>query len=196
MKLHLIKNYESNKLQNKLFLDDFLKVQRLPYASLLEDNEFNVIKAAKNGFHIISVAFIGLTNFSAVCQYGFGIEQPEQERFITPINTKKETGTLFPKYKLTILPYRYKTSAFMNVDKYDYTNGKGFTRDEVMVHIKDAIIAETDYIKSGKLVFDFRDLGEDMLRYRNLLHLFLTEDYKDYDWEVFMYSFDNSEWKI
>ena len=195
MKLHLIKHYEPPK--KRLLADsyNFNVIQRLPYESLLEDNEFNIFDSAKNGYHIISVAFIGLTNFSAVCQYGFGIDQPEQERFITPINTKKETGTLFPKYKLTILPYRYKTSALMNVDTYDYTNGKGFTRDEVIVHIKDAIKAETEYIKSGKLVFDFRDLGEDMLRYRNLLHLFLTEDYKDYDWEVFMYSFDNSEWK-
>lgn len=80
------------------------------------------------------------------------------------------------------------------MDTYDYTNGKGFTRDEVMIHIKDAIKAEAEYIKSGKLVFDFKDLGEDMFRYRNLLHLFLT-DYNDYDWEIFMYSFDNSEWK-
>lgn len=192
MKLHLIKHFDPNKPVDKSIYEDFLNKHRIPYTTKLDD--YDIIDSANNGFHIISVAFIGLTNFSSVCQYGFGIDQYEQERLITPINTKKETGTIFPKHNLTILPYRYRTTPVMTVDEYDYTSGKGFTIDEVEVHLKDALITETDYIKSNKLVFDFRDLGKDMIRYRNRLHTYLTQEYNRYNWDVYMYSFDNSEW--
>lgn len=192
MKLHLVKHPDPNKPLEKLILDVFLNKQRISYASMLDD--FDIFDAAKNGYHIISVAFIGLTNFSSVCQYGFNIDQYEQDRLITPINTKKETGTVFPKHNLTILPYRYRTTPVMTVGEYDYTNGKGFSIDEVEVHIKDALKAETDYIKCGKLVFDFKDFAKDMLRYRNRLHTYLTQEYNNNDWEVYMYSYDNTEW--
>jgi hypothetical protein len=192
MKLHLIKHPDPNKPVEKLILYDNLNKQRIPYASMLDD--FDIFDAAKNGYHIISVAYIGLTNFSSVCQYGFNIDQYEQDRLITPINTKKETGTVFPKHNLTILPYRYRTTPVMTVGEYDYTNGKGFSIDEVEVHIKDALKAETDYIKCGKLVFDFKDFGKDMLRYRNRLHTYLTQEYNNNDWNVYMYSYDNTEW--
>lgn len=193
MKLHLIKHYEPNRDKadkHILLISEKLNKQRLPYSSLLE--EFDIFEAAKNGFHIVSVAFIGLTNFSSVCQYGFGINQQEQDKFITPINTKKETGTLFPKYNLTILPYRYRTTPIMTIGEYDYTNGNGFTIEEVETHIKDAFKSLTDYIKSNKIILDFRDLGEDMLRYRNFAHSYLS-DFKDFEWDCYMYSFDNSE---
>lgn len=193
MKLHLIKHYDPNKSLDKLISDDFLNKQRIPYTTMLDD--FDIFKAAKNGYHIISVAFIGLTNFSSVCQYGFNIDQYEQDRLITPINTKKETGTVFPKHNLTILPYRYRTTPVMTVGEYDYTKGKGFTIDEVEEHIKDAFKAEIDYIKSNRLVFDFRDFGQDMLRYRNRLHTYLSQEYNHFEWDVYMYSYDNSEWK-
>ncbi|MFH1004870.1 MAG: hypothetical protein V1781_05180 [Bacteroidota bacterium] len=73
-------------------------------------------------------------------------------------------------------------------------DGKGFSIDEVRIQILDAIKCEKKYIKSGKLMIDFRDFGDDMLRYRNVVHDYLTTDYKDNNWEVYMYSFDNSEW--
>ena len=193
MKVHLIKNPSPNNPAEKLLLaKDIIKAQNDSLASMLD--KFDIIEAAKSGYHIISVGFIGLTNFSTVCQYGFNLDQYEQDKLITPINSKKETGTVFPKYNLTILPYRYRTTPVMTVGEYDYTNGKGFAIDEVEIHIKDALKAETDYIKSGKLVFDFKDLGKDMLRYRNRLHRYLMQEYKDNDWEVYMYSYDNSEW--
>lgn len=77
---------------------------------------------------------------------------------------------------------------------HDYTNGKGFSIDEVRTQVRDAFKVETEFIKSGKLVFDFRDIGSDMLRYRNIVEHYLTTEYKDNDWEVFIYSADNTEW--
>ncbi len=83
----------------------------------------------------------------------------------------------------------------MTVGEYDYTGGKGFTLEEVETHIKDAFKAEIDYVKSGKLVFDFRDFEEDMLRYRNLVHGYLTRAFNNYDWDCYMYSFNNYEFE-
>lgn len=83
----------------------------------------------------------------------------------------------------------------MTVGNYDYTGGKGFTIEEVENHILDAFKSEVDYVKSGKLVFDFRDFGEDMLRYRNLVHGYLTRDFGSYDWDCYMYSFNNYEFE-
>lgn len=196
MKLTIIKHSDPPKtkqVKELILIDKFFDEQtRMPYSKL---DKFDLFDAAKNDFHIISVAKIGLTNFSSVCEYGFGLNQYEQEELIIPINTKKETGTSFPKHKLTILPYRYRTTPVMTIGVYDYTDGKGFSIEEVGNHIKDAFKAEINYIKSGKLVFDFRDFGEDMLRYRNLVHGFLTKDFKDYNWDCYMYSFNNYEFE-
>lgn len=196
MKLTIIKHPDPTRTKQEKItvLTDkyFDEHTRISFSKL---DEFDLFDAAKNDFHIISVAKIGLTNFSAVCQYAYGIDQNEQDRLITPINTNKETGTLFPKHRFTILPYRYRTTPMMTVGEYDYTKGKGFTIEEIEVHIKDALKAETDFIKSNKLLFDFRDFGEDMLRYRNLVHGFLTRDFKDHNWDCYMYSFNNYEFE-
>lgn len=196
MKLTIIRNPDPPKTEQvkKLVLSDkfFDEQTRIPYLKL---DEFDLFAAAKNKHHIITIAKIGLTQFSSVCEYVFGLDQYEQEHIITPINTKKETGTIFPKHKLTILPYRYRTTPVMTTGTYDYTGGKGFSIEEVENHIKEAFRAEIDYVKSGKLVFDFRDLGEDMLRYRNLVHGFLTRDFNNYDWDCYTYSFNNYEFE-
>jgi hypothetical protein len=190
MRLHLIKHTDPNKPLDKTFLEKYW--QRIPYTTLLDD--FDILGALIDGYHIISVAYIGLTYFSYIAEFGLHLDQYEQERLITPINTQHETGTLFPKYNLTILPYRYRTTPVMTVGTYDYTGGKGFSIEEVETQIKDALKAETDYINSKKLVFDFRDFGEDMLRYRNRLHTYLTQEFNHNNWDVYMFSYDNSEW--
>jgi hypothetical protein len=191
MKLYFIKNPSPTSHKGVKLLLNRIHHSK---SQLLEDADFDIVQAAKKGYHIISVAYIGLTFFSYVCEYGFGIKQPQQEEIITPVNEKKETGTLYPGCRLTIVPYRYKTSAFMSFGIHDYTNGKGFLIDEVKMQVHDIFKSEIDFVKSGKLVFDFRDLGSDMLRYRNIVEHYLTTSYKDNDWEVFIYSADNSEW--
>lgn len=195
MKVYLSKHYEPLKPKDKqhVLIDQVIKNDRIS-VELLE-NDFDVIAAAKEGFHIVSLAFIGLTNFSSVCRSAFNIDQPEQESYITPINTKKETGTMYPKHNLTILPYRYRTTAGMTVGTYDHTHGEGFSIDEICSHIKDALLAETEYIKAGKIVFDFRDLGEDMRRYTNATRRILSDEYSDMDWKIYMFSSDNTEWE-
>lgn len=148
---------------------------------------FDDMNAIKNGFHVISVSFIGMTYFSSLCQYGLNINQIEQEKIIDPILRNKETGTLYPKHNLTILPYRYSTNAFMTIDSIDFTNGKGFDIDEVRSQLQDAFKAETEHVKSNKMFFDFRDLGEEMLRYNNVVQNILQNEFGDSSIECYMY---------
>lgn len=190
MKIHIIKREDPRPAPEKLLLLELLPPLDPPLERLVS---FDAIGAANNGFHIISVAALSLTHFSAMCEFGFGIPTNQQEMLIQPILRAKETGTLFPKHRLTILPYRYHTTPIMLSPPHDYTHGKGFTIEEVETHIRDAIRAERDHIKAGQLLFDVRDYGDDMLRYRNTIERLLRTECGQYDWSCYMYSFDNSE---
>ena len=191
MKINIIKNNNPTKkrweeLHLKLPFDkdkqDFEKIENL-----------DIIVAAKDKYHIVSVGIIGLTFFSTVCDFGFGIGQPEQESLIQPVLDNKETGTLFPKSNLTILPYRYKTNAGYTWDGTDVTGGEGFATEEIKKHILDALQAETDHVKSGKVIFDFRDLGDEMYTYNSILHYIVLNNFRDIEGNIFYYSFNNKE---
>ena len=188
------------KRRKRLILLDILtesetsfKERQESYNRFETNNYLDIIEFAKKGYHIVSVGIIGLTNFSNVCQYGFGIKQPKQELYISKINSLKETGTLYPSYCLTILPFRYSTNARMTVNSIDFTNGEGFSREEVVTHITDAINAELTYIKSGNIVFDFRDLGDEMIWYTNVLRNLLIDQFFDINCNIYFYSFNNEE---
>jgi len=195
MNLTIIRNPSPPKSDYEpLLLEKIIREKEKENSPYNTVDDFDLDSAIANGFHIITVAFVALTHFSTICEFKFGINQESQYQLVTPIIEKKETGTLYPLHKLTILPYPYLTTRF-GVGGHDYTNGKGFTIEEIEGHIKDAFKAEIDYVKSGKLFFEFRDLGKDMLRYRNRTYRYLMEDYKDYDWDCYMYSFDNYEFE-
>jgi hypothetical protein len=194
MKIIIIKNPYPLKTELPHLLSRRDPILNRPHY-LTVDN-FDFIKAAQDGYHIITVAFIGLTYFSSICEYGFGIKQSEQEKLIQPILNKKETGTLYPKHNLTILPYRYTTNAFITSNSHDITNCKSFSVEEIKTQIEDSLRAEIKYIKKGKLFFDFQDLQKDMFRYFNVLIGFLCNEYKKFNWECYVYSVDNSEFKI
>jgi len=193
MEFRLIQNPNLLIGERKSFcLDELLEKRGFNFVRL---DDFDIVDAARKGFHIVTIGFIGLTNFSAICQFAFGIDQNEQYEFIQLVNSKKETGTLWPKYNLTILPYRYLTTPVMTIGTYDFTDGKNFSNNEVRTHLEDALEAEIKYIKSGKIVFDFFNLGEDIARYTRILIDLLTLDnrYKDKNWECYIYSICNSE---
>jgi hypothetical protein len=196
MKLHVIKHHDPAHPEDKHRLSDFLTKQfESTLLPMVQIQTFDAIDAAKNGYHIVTVAALSLTHYSAVCEFGFGISPEEQERQIRPILEKKKTGTFFPNYKLTVLPFRYHTTRIRLGGEYDYTHGSGFSIEEVETHIKDAIHAERDIVREGRVLFDFRDFGTDMLRYRNTLTRFLSTEYSHHDWECYFYSYDNSEFE-
>lgn len=102
--------------------------------------------------HIVTFAQMGLT-FSH--EYLRSIIKDEKMLFdlISQVCRKKETGSLVPFANLTILPVEYLFYPVMGgeaiSEKYSDEDYKNFLRD--------AIKAEIEYVKSGKMVFDFRD---------------------------------------
>jgi len=126
------------KLKEKLNID-------ANYIDLLKNKEI----------HIVTPAFIGLTQCSAYLNFGCGMNQPQQEVFVNHVNEKKEVGTLYPMHHMTLFPYRYKTGAFMNFGPpHDYTDGKGFSDNDFATFIADILKSEIEYIKSGRLVIE------------------------------------------
>ena len=191
MKINIIKNESPiKKRSQELVLSLLFHQQNLDFNKI--DN-LDIIEASKNDYHIVNVGIIGLTFFSTVCEFGFGIKQQEQEFLIQPILNKKETGTIFPKAKLTIFPHRFKTNAGYTWDSTDITRGEGFTTEEIKKFILDALQAETKYIKSGKVIFDFRDLGDEMYIYNSILHNIILNDFREIECDIFYYSFNNKE---
>lgn len=159
--------------------------------NVIKIDDFNIEKAVKDGYHIVCIGFIGLTMFSSICQFWLNPEmkQEQQQVFVEMVNSSQETGTLFPNYKLTILPYRYRTTAFMTVGSYDYTDGKGFDFDDIKKHLEDAFEAEIKYINSKKMYFCFLDLDPEIeIKYIYCLYELLNDKYQNYDGDIYMHS--------
>lgn len=98
----------------------------------------------KKRVHIICPAINSLTIFNVFAHNIGGLENEQVTKLAEEVNTKNETGTLYPKLSLTIIPL----SAFGN--RNDFGN-----RIIINRHIDDCFEAETRYIKSSKMVFIF-----------------------------------------
>jgi len=71
------------------------------------------------------------------------------------VNRAKETGTLYPKINITLLPSPSACYGFIDSNVY---NDGDYSEEEVIAHILDAFKANSEYIKSDKMYFDFRNL--------------------------------------
>ena len=186
MRLNIIRN-ERPYLQRKP--GTILKFENNQDFNRIED--LDVIDAAKNGFHIVTVGFLGLTVISHICEYGFGIKYQEQIKLLKLIQDNNETGTLFPKAKLTILPYLNKNNINLNfLDIYEVIR---LIKEDIQKNIYDALNAESKYIKSGKVIFDFRGLGDEMHTYNSILRKIILNEFKEIEGDIYYYSFNNEE---
>ena len=115
--------------------------------------DFAVMKDLKNGkTHIVFLAVNGLTFFNAL-SVDNTLEETEKEisseqatRLCNVVNEKNETGTLYPKLNITILPLtRYE-------NREDWDN-----EDSMKKNINDAFKANSLYIKSKEMIFAFEN---------------------------------------
>ena len=186
MRLNIIRN-ERPYLQRKP--GTILKFENNQDFNRIED--LDVIDAAKNGFHIVTVGFLGLTVISHICEYGFGIKFQEQIKLLKLIQDNNETGTLFPKAKLTILPFLNKNNINLNfLDMYEVIR---LIKEDIQKNIYDALNAESKYIKSGKVIFDFRGLGDEMHTYNSILRNIILNEFKEIEGNIYYYSYNNEE---
>ena len=62
------------------------------------------------------------------------------------INRSNETGTLYPKANITAIPRHYFRESLTR---------KVYPENDLRICIRDAFVAEKDYIKSGFMIFEF-----------------------------------------
>jgi|1048.fasta_scaffold02505_5 hypothetical protein len=113
--------------------------------------DFSVKEDLKNNkFHMVFVAVNALTFFNAFAvvdpstETEKGISLEQATRLCEIVNEKNETGTLFPKLNITILPL----SRYNGRDDWD-------NEERMKKNIKDAFLANSLYIKSRVLIFAF-----------------------------------------
>ena len=122
----------------------------------LEDGspDKNWNKELKEGrCHLVAFAEIGMSNYSACCEFGYGMKQSEQQVYADKVNSANETGTLYPKANITILPQRLFRSRV--------PDGQA-----LRTALRDAFVAERDHVKSGLVILDFTgsDVSAAMVR--------------------------------
>jgi hypothetical protein len=202
MTINIIKNENSSVIINEIprkyrMWHDFFSQPKSDIFNIISDFDYKV--AAANGFHFVCVARTGLTFFSSVCRYCFSLDNTKQDKYKEIVNKNNETGTIFPLVNLTILPYRNTIlgnhdieSEGHNLEIEEIFKGKSVYNPMIEKDIIDAFEAELNYVKSGKIIFDFRDLGSALLCiYNKILHQITENKYKDIKCEVYYYSFNN-----
>jgi hypothetical protein len=110
---------------------------------LCTKDETDYIPALTDGsVHVIAFAEEGFSFFKAYCEFALGFSVQQGVAFCRKVNDADETGTLWPRGNLTAMPKR-----FFREEKWDET---GFRRC-----LRDAFIANRDYCKSSRMVFQF-----------------------------------------
>jgi hypothetical protein len=117
---------------------------------------FQVAEDLKNGkTHMVFVAVNGLTFFNS-----FAVEDPSQEtvrglsteeasKLCKMVNEKNETGTLYPKLNISLLPLtRYE-------ERNDWENEIAMKKN-----IIDVFYSNSEYIKSDQIIFAFEERGD------------------------------------
>lgn len=119
-------------------------------------DHIDFIPLLKNGStHYVSVAMPGLTIACHNIEFAGGFDYRHRNDFMMTVNRAKETGTLYPKVNITLLPS--PSASYGGMDSNMYNEGD-YSEEEVIVHILDAFKANSEYIKSRTMYFDFRDL--------------------------------------
>jgi hypothetical protein len=106
--------------------------------------------------HYVSLAVPGLTVVSACVEFGGSFDARRRNDFMLRVNHAKETGTLYPQANISLLPS--PTASYGVMDHNVHHEGE-YSKAEVVAQILDAFKANSQYIKSRKMYFDFRNLG-------------------------------------
>jgi hypothetical protein len=121
-----------------------------------DDNSIDCVGLLKSGsIHYVSVAMPGLTFASANVEFAVGFNIGQRNDFMMTVNRAKETGTLYPKANITLLPS--PSASYGGMDSNTYNDGD-YSAEEVCAHILDAFKANSQYVKSKKMYFDFRNM--------------------------------------
>ena len=120
------------------------------------DLDIDWVALLQNGScHYVSVAMPGLTFVSANIEHAGGFDTRQRNDFMMKVNHARETGTLYPRVNITLLPS--PSASYTGGDVVRYHDGD-YPQMDVVIHILDAFKANTDHVKGDKMYFDFRCL--------------------------------------
>jgi len=123
---------------------------------LRHDEEIDFVPLLKSGsIHYVSVAMPGFTVVSANIMFASGFDHMHRNDFMIAVNHGRETGTLYPKVNITLLPS--PSASYGGMDSNIYNEGD-YSEEQVVAHILDAFKANSQHVKSPKMYFDFRNL--------------------------------------
>jgi hypothetical protein len=105
----------------------------------------------KGKIHIVCVAVNALTFFNAIAVQSLGISSELATLWCKEVNEKNETGTLYPKFNITLIPVP------------NYENRNDWDNETIMIkHIKDAFLANSKYIKSSEIIFALEQVKDSL----------------------------------
>ena len=128
----------------------------------------------KKEIHYISYAASGLTIPSSIIEFAGGFSVDDIYELMTKVNQERETGTLYPKANISLLPLPSMRSRF-GLEPGDTFNDGDYSNEQIVSHILDAFKADTRYIKSNKMYFDFRYIIGNESQYISCLELAFNE---------------------
>lgn len=127
-----------------------------PFASLLKGGSI----------HYVSLAVPGLNVASACVEFGGGFDIRHRNDFMMRVNHGRETGTLYPEVNITLLPS--PSASYGGLDSNVYHDGD-YSEKDAVGHILDAFKANSQYVKSQTMYFDFRNCGVSESHYLSCL---------------------------
>jgi hypothetical protein len=126
------------------------------FTFLKHDDNIDFIQLLKDdSCHYVSIAMPGLTVACANIEFAGGFDARQRNDFMMTVNRAKETGTLYPRTNITLLPS--PSASYGGLDSNKYNDGD-YSEERVVAHILDAFKANLQYIKSTRMYFDFRNL--------------------------------------
>jgi len=116
------------------------------FVSLLNNHDIHYVGLAVPGLNIVSTCVL----------FAGGFETRQRNDFMLRINEAKETGTLYPQANITLLPS--PTASYGGMDHNVHHKGE-YSEKELIAQMLDAFQANSHYIKSPTMYFDFRNVG-------------------------------------
>jgi hypothetical protein len=111
----------------------------------------DIINEVKSGkIHVVCMAQNGLTHLNVYAELYCGIKRDVLNQCVDMVNSKKETGTLFPEAYISILP--------KSESRKDWNpNPQIVNAEELKTCIDDVFIANQKYLKSEIIYFSLED---------------------------------------
>ena len=130
--------------------------------------------------HFVTFAEGGLSMYSVVAQEFFGITQNEQDQYLNAINSKCETGTIWPRAALTAIPRRFCRDVEGDVVRE-------FDSDALDECLRDALRANTQHARLPEIYFDFTCKVSNPGAIESSLRKVMEErEFRDVNTEVFL----------